>query len=65
MKENDNWNWSKSRLSHRPSKPAYYIVDRQICRVGARPNQKMDGGYIQCEFPRTLVPIQHSEMSVI
>ena len=35
------------------------------CRVGARPNQKMDGGYIQCEFPRTLVPIQHSEMSVI
>ena len=35
------------------------------CRVGVRPNQKMDGGYIQCEFPRTLVPIQHSEMSVI
>ena len=34
------------------------------CRVGARPNQKMDGGYIQCEFPRTLVPIQHSKMSV-
>ena len=24
--------WSKSRLSHQPSKPVYYIVDCQIFR---------------------------------
>ena len=29
--------WSTSHLSHRPSKPAYYIVDCQILNVCTNP----------------------------